>query len=164
MVEKPSGNTAKGEEPEESGEKQIDTRAKKTPEVVSVKPIKYEVVSGTIGPLAAEEQDAVNARDRMFDATVPVHMEVEEKKEPRKKPKAVLTSSSVDVDQPDTETKEGTLEVIPRPEDKEQGKKMKVMLVTSSVSTGGSGGGGRVRTRIPTNEETQMAFAAKMEK
>ena len=55
----------------------------------------------------------------MFDATVPPEMHVEEKKEPKKKKKPVLTSSSINVEQPDTETPEGRLEIIPRPEDKE---------------------------------------------
>ena len=126
----------------------IDTMTTKAPvEVVSVKPVKYEVVSGTIGSLPQEEQDALNARERMFDATVPPEMHVEEKKEPRKKNKPVLTSSSINVEQPSTETPDGMLEIIPRPEDKEAPKKMTVMLVTSSASTGG----GRVNTRIPSN-------------
>ena len=38
---------------DEVNEKLLDTS--KRPEVVSVKPIKYEVVSGTIGPLSQEE-------------------------------------------------------------------------------------------------------------
>ena len=53
----------------------------------------------------------------MFDATVPGEMHVEEKKEPKKK-KPVLTSSSINVEQPNTETPNGLLEIIPRPEDK----------------------------------------------
>ena len=54
MVEKTNDSPAKGES-EEQEEKMIDTKSKKAPEVVSVKPIKYEVVSGTIGSLAPEE-------------------------------------------------------------------------------------------------------------
>ena len=101
MVES-TNNTAANEEPgdpEEPEQKMIDTMTTKAPvEVVSVKPVKYEVVSGTIGSLPQEEQDALNARERMFDATVPPEMHVEEKKEPRKKNKPVLTSSSINVE------------------------------------------------------------------
>ena len=54
MVETTNNTAANGEsgEPEVQEQKMIDTMTTKaTVEVVSVKPVKYEVVSGTIGSL-----------------------------------------------------------------------------------------------------------------
>ena len=100
----------------------------------------------------------MNARDRVFDCTG--EMEVEEKKEPKPKKKVVLTSSSnLTVDQPDTDINYEKNKIL-RPEDKEKPKRMEVMMVTSSASTGGS----RVKTHIPTNEQSQMGFAYQMQK
>ena len=81
----------------------------------------------------------------MFDATVPPEMEVEERKEPKKKKyRPVLTSSSINIEEPDTQTGVGRSELIQKPD---QPKKMEVMMVVSSVSTSSS----RV-SRVPTHE------------
>ena len=65
-------------------------------------------------------------------------MEVEERKEPKKKKyKPVLTSSSANIEEPDTQTGFGRAEIISKPEAQEK-KKMEVMMVVSSVSTGNS--------------------------
>ena len=87
-------------------------------------------------------------------------MEVEEKKEPKKPKKKVVltTSSNLTVDQPDTDINYEK-HVIHRPED-EKPKRMEVMMVTSSASTSGS----RVKTHVPTNEQSQMGFAYQMQK
>ena len=56
----------------------------------------------------------------MFDATQPVEMEVEERKEPKKKKyKPVLTSSSANIEEPDTQTGFGRAEIISKPEAQE---------------------------------------------
>ena len=66
-------------------------------------------------------------------------MEVEERKEPKKKKyKPVLTSSSANIEEPDTQTGFGRAEIISKPEAQEVTKKMEVMMVVSSVSTGNS--------------------------
>ena len=56
----------------------------------------------------------------MFDATVSYEMEVEERKEPKKKKyRPVLTSSSANIEEPDTVTGIGRMELIQKPEEQE---------------------------------------------